>query len=66
MIDYQKAVCELRDKLVMTQTEFAKYLGVSFASINRWENGTNKPTTSVKKKIVALCKENNIKLEEKE
>lgn len=50
----------------MTQTEFAKYLGVSFASINRWENGTNKPTTSVKKKIVALCKENNIKLEEKE
>ena len=27
MIDYQKAVCELRDKLVMTQTEFAKYLG---------------------------------------
>lgn len=66
MIDYQKAVCELRDKLVMTQNEFVKYLGVSFASINRWGNGTNKPTASVKKKIVALCKENNIELEEKE
>lgn len=56
MIDYQKAVCELRDKLVMTQTEFAKYLGVSFASINRWENGTNKPTTSVKKRLLHYAK----------
>lgn len=66
MIDYCKAVKELRDKLIMTQQEFADYLGVSFASINRWESGTNKPTTVAKRKIVELCKENNIKLEEKE
>ena len=36
MIDYQKAVKDLRDKLIMTQAEFAKMLGVSFTSINRW------------------------------
>ena len=66
MIDYCKAVKELRDKLIMTQQEFADYLGFSFASINRWESGTNKPTTVAKRKIVELCKENNIKLEEKE
>lgn len=66
MIDYCKAVKELRDKLIMTQQEFADYLGVSFASINRWESGTNKQTTVAKRKIVELCKENNIKLEEKE
>lgn len=65
MIDYQKAVKELRDKLIMTQLEFAEYLGVSFASINRWENGTNKPTTVTKRKIVELCKLNNIELEAK-
>lgn len=65
-MDYKYLVKQLRNKLIITQTELAELLGVSFASINRWENGTNKPTTSVKKKIVALCKENNIKLEEKE
>lgn len=39
MIDYQKAVKELRDKLILTQSELANLLGVSFASINRWERG---------------------------
>ena len=63
MINYQKAVKELRDKLIMTQQEFADYLGVSFASINRWESGTNKPTTVAKRKIVELCNKNNIELE---
>lgn len=47
MIDYQKAVKDLRDKLIMTQADFADMLGVSFASINRWENGLNRPTTTV-------------------
>ena len=56
MINYQKAVKELRDKLIMTQQEFAQLLGVSFASINRWETGANKPTTIIKRKIVELCK----------
>ena len=64
MIDYQKAVKELRDKLIMTQQELAEVLGVSFASINRWETGTNKPTTVAKRKIVELCKKNNVKLED--
>ena len=64
MIDYQKAVKDLRDKLIMTQAEFAKMFGVSFTSINRWENGLNRPTTTARKKIVELCKENNIELKE--
>ncbi len=64
MIDYQKAVKDLRDKLIMTQAEFAKMLGVSFTSINRWENGLNRPTTTARKQIVELCKENNIELKE--
>lgn len=64
MIDYQKAVKDLRYKLIMTQAEFAKMLGVSFTSINRWENGLNRPTTKARKQIVQLCKENNIELKE--
>ncbi len=64
MIDYQKAVKELRDKLILTQSELANLLGVSFASINRWERGQNKPTTTAKRKIVEICNEHKIEIEE--
>ena len=40
-------------------------LGVSFASVNRWENGKFEPSIKVKRKIVELCKENNINVEDK-
>ena len=33
----------LRGRLGMTQTQFAAYLGVSFATVNRWENGRGHP-----------------------
>lgn len=56
MIDYQKTVKDLRDKLIMRQAEFAQMLSVSFTSINRWKNGLNRPTTTVRKQIVELCK----------
>lgn len=65
MIDYKIAVKELRDKLIMTQHEFAKFLGVSFGSVNRWENGQNNSTTGAKRKIVEYCAKYNVKLEEK-
>ena len=62
-MDYQRLVKELRLKLILSQQEFANLLNVSFASINRWETGKHEPTTKIKRKIVALCKENNIDLE---
>lgn len=61
--NYQKLAYTLRNKLVMSQEEFAKYLGVLFVSINRWEKGHHEPTIKIKKKIIELCKENNIELE---
>ena len=63
-MDYQRLVKELRNKLILSQQEFADLLGVSFASINRWETGRHEPTIKVKRKIVELCKINGIKLEE--
>ena len=60
---YAEAIKKLRNKMLLTQMEFAEYLGVSFASINRWETGKHEPTTKIKRRIVELCKENNIKLE---
>lgn len=63
--DYQKMIVSLRNKLILSQEEFAKLLGVSFASVNRWERGHHETTIKVKRKIVELCKENNIELTEK-
>jgi DNA-binding XRE family transcriptional regulator len=63
-MDYQRLVKELRLKLILSQQEFADLLNVSFASINRWETGKHEPTIKIKRKIVQLCKENNIDLEE--
>ncbi|MDY0140091.1 MAG: helix-turn-helix transcriptional regulator [Candidatus Izemoplasmatales bacterium] len=64
-MNYQKLVKEIRKKLIITQEELAVILGVSFASINRWETGKHEPTTKIKRKIVELCKQNNINTEEK-
>lgn len=39
-----QAVKELREHLQLTQEVFASILGVSFATVNRWENGKTTPT----------------------
>jgi transcriptional regulator with XRE-family HTH domain len=62
---YAEAIKELRKKLILTQTEFAELLGVSFQSINRWENGKHEPTIKIRRKIVEICKANNIDMVEK-
>lgn len=64
-MNYQRLVKELRLKLILTQQEFAELIGVSFASINRWESGRHEPTTKVKRRIVELCKQYQIKTEDK-
>lgn len=60
---YSKLIKVLREKLMLTQTEFANLLGVSFVSINRWENDKNKPNMKIRRKIIELCKENQIDID---
>lgn len=61
MIDnYANAIKKLRTTMMLSQEEFAKVLGVSFASINRWENGKHEPTIKIKRKLRALFEEYNI------
>lgn len=50
-MDYKVMIKKLRNKLFLTQSEFAKELGVSIASVARWETGENEPTMKVKKKL---------------
>ncbi len=60
--DYKRIVIALRNKLMVSQEELAKILGVSFASVNRWEKGHYEPTIKVKRKILKLCEENDVEL----
>ena len=62
-MDYSKAIKQLRMKLLLTQTEFAELLEVSFESVNRWEKGKNEPTMKIKRKIHTLLKENEIEVD---
>ena len=39
----QDEIRQLRQKLGLTQEEFARRLGVSWNTIARWETGTRKP-----------------------
>lgn len=53
----------LRNKLFLTQSELAGKINVSFASVNRWEQGHHEPTMKAKRKLAVLCQENGINME---
>lgn len=63
-MNYSKAIKALREELILSQVEMAKMLGVSFATVNRWENGHHEPTYKAKREIVSLCKKHKIQIEE--
>ena len=44
-----------RKQLSMTQTERAKALGGSFATVNRWENGQVNPSSLAQKAFEDFC-----------
>ena len=50
----------IRHKCLMSQTEFADALGVSFATVNRWESGKSKPNFKTMKLINNFCEAHGI------
>ncbi len=49
--DYSLRIKQLRQRFTLTQVQMAELMGVSFASINRWENGQTKPALLAWKQI---------------
>lgn len=47
----------IRAKLNLTQEQLAERLGVSFATVNRWEGGSSKPQKAAREVIAALARE---------
>jgi len=58
-MSFSSAIKELRIFNMKSQQEFAKELGVSFATVNRWENGKASPNFKTMKKIDNYCKINS-------
>ena len=61
---YAEAIKKLRRKMILTQTEFAELLKVSFGAVNRWESGKYKPTTKTKRKLAPLFEKYGIEADE--
>jgi putative transcriptional regulator len=52
----QKIIKEVRSQLGLSQEELAHALGVSFASINRWENGKSSPSKLARAQFEVFCR----------
>lgn len=63
-MNYAEAVKSLRKKMIMSQMEFADYLGVSFGTVNRWENDRFTSSIKAKRKLAPLFKKYNIQVED--
>lgn len=63
-MDYKVMIKKLRNKMFLTQSEFAKELGVSIASVARWETGESEPTMKVKRKLAPLFKKYGIEVDD--
>jgi DNA-binding transcriptional regulator YiaG len=53
--DYIALVKEVRSQLAISQEDLAREIGVSFATVNRWENGQSKPSKLAKAQLDAFC-----------
>lgn len=60
---YAEGIKLLRKKMLISQEELAERLGVSFASVNRWENGRYEPTIKAKRKLKMYLDTYDIKVE---
>lgn len=56
----QKLIKQIRTYLNMNQTEFAEELNVTFATVNRWENGHAFPNKLAQSKMYDFCKVHSV------
>lgn len=61
---FAESVRITRTKLKLTQEALAHELGVSFATVNRWENGSYNPSRLAQKAFHDFCKNNHICVED--
>ena len=63
-MNFCQIVKNIRLTLKLSQEDLARELGVSFATINRWENGKSTPSRLALSAIKEFCEKNRITYEE--
>jgi putative transcriptional regulator len=53
--DYPTLIKEVRWQLAISQEDLARELGVSYATVNRWENSQAKPSKLARAQLDAFC-----------
>ncbi|MDF1581498.1 MAG: helix-turn-helix transcriptional regulator [Desulfuromonadales bacterium] len=53
--NFPATVKEVRRQLALSQEELAHALGVSFATVNRWENGRTAPSKLARRQFELFC-----------
>ena len=57
---FADAILKLRSERRLSQTQLTKELGVSYTSVNRWENGRSLPTKMMLLVIRRYCEEHHL------
>lgn len=57
---FSQFVRQVRERLAYSQEQLASELGVTFASVNRWENGHTKPSKLALMQFKAICAKHSI------
>ena len=55
--NFPETVKEVRRQVGLSQEELAHALGVSFATVNRWENGKTVPSKLAQRQFEQFCKD---------
>ena len=56
-----KIVKQLRERLGLTQEQFAQKVGVTFSTVNHWENGKRTPQPFLVRRLVEMKEESDAK-----
>ncbi len=59
-MDFNKKLQYVRSELILSQEELAERMGVSFATVNRLEQGHHAPSFKTQSKFNAMCKKEGI------
>lgn len=59
-MNFAEVIKDIRKKSLLSQNDFANEIGVSFSTVNRWENGKAVPKICKIKLIKEFCELHNI------
>ena len=54
---------KIREKLILSQSEFSKKTGISYGTIQKWEQCKNEQGLIYQRKLLQFCKRHKINIE---